>query len=82
MKYVPKIKKEDLIHGVYYEGRCRNANVARWNANTQTFFHHRTKFGHTFIEEIKCPEDEARYDVFVTEKICENYTPPIDFPNE
>lgn len=61
------IAKEQLIHGAYYFGRCRNAQVARWNADKQVFVHWRTKFGNRFLEEIKCPEDEARYDVFVTE---------------
>ncbi len=66
MDYTSKIKKEDLKHGHYYRGRCRNASVARWNAERQCFVHWRTKFGSTFLEEIKCPEDEQYYDVFVT----------------
>jgi hypothetical protein len=67
MNYTPKIKKEDLIHGNYYYGGCRNATVARWDAINQVFTHWRNKFGHRFVEEIRCPEDDKTFDVFVTE---------------
>ncbi len=66
--YIPKIEKKDLKHGAYYMGQCRNADVARWNDDRQVFLYWRTKFGHTFLEEIRCPEDEQRYDVFVVEQ--------------
>lgn len=65
MDYTPTIKKENLKHGHYYRGRCRNAEFARWNANEECFYHWRYKFGDTFIETIKCPEDDNVYDVFV-----------------
>lgn len=68
-RYEPVIKKENLLHGAYYRGRCRNAEYARWNAETNRFYHWRTKFGHTFIEEIECPEDEQQFDVFVAEEL-------------
>ena len=71
MDYTPKIPKKDLIHGAYYKGRCRNANEARWNAELEKFVHWRTKFGHTFTEEICHPEDEQKFDVFVVEDVCE-----------
>ena len=61
----PVIAKADLIDGAYYEGRCRNATVARWNATREVFIHWRTKFGDTFLEAIRHPEDEAHYDVFL-----------------
>ncbi len=67
--YTPKIPKQQLIHGVYYYGSCRNASIARWNAEIGRFIHWRTKFGDTFLEEISAPEDEAQFDVFVTERI-------------
>lgn len=66
--YVPKIAKKDLEHGAYYEGTCRNATVARWNGKEGVFIYKRHKFGMTFFDEIKHPEDEQRYDVFVVEK--------------
>lgn len=79
MDYTPKIPKYMLEHGEYYEGRCRNATIARWNALEEKFFHWRTKFGTTFLEEICAPEDEQRYDVFVTERkldtLPEGFTP-------
>ena len=71
MDYTPKIPKKDLIHGAYYKGRSRNANEARWNAELEKFVHWRTKFGHTFTEEICHPEDEQKFDVFVVEAVCE-----------
>jgi hypothetical protein len=66
--YTAKIPKKDLVHGAYYRGRCRNALIARWDANEQKFKHWRTKFGSTFIERICHPEDDQVYDVFVVER--------------
>ena len=63
--YEPKIKKEDLEIGAYYNGHCRNTTIARWNG--EVFLYWRNKFGHTFLEEIKCPEDDDYYDVFIAE---------------
>ena len=79
MDYIPKIAKQDLVHGEYYTGRCRNATVARWNAETQLFYHWRHKFGIKFVDEIKCPEDEPEYDVFVTHAVADAYE-TIPFP--
>lgn len=62
------IAKKDLEHGAYYRGRCRNAEYARWNANTNFFVHWRYKFGTTFLEEIRHPDDEHFYDVFYAEE--------------
>lgn len=71
MDYTPKIAKKDLKHGQYYKGRCRNASIARWNGERGMFIHWRTKFGTKFLEEIRHPEDEQVYDVFVVEEECE-----------
>lgn len=78
-RYIPKIAKKDLIHGAYYSGQCRNANEARWNADKQIFVHWRTKFNETFLEEIKHPEDDQLFDVFVVESILENPSKEIPF---
>ena len=72
MDYTPKITKADLEHGAYYRGRCRNATLARWNAERQCFVHWRSKFGSTFLEEIRHPEDDKHFDVFVVEEKTEN----------
>jgi hypothetical protein len=64
----PIIKKENLIHGAYYRGKCRNADVARWDGTNECFWHWRYKFG-LFTEQIKCPEDDDYYDVFVAERM-------------
>lgn len=58
------IPLQDLKHGAYYRGRCRNATVARWNAENQIFVYWRTKFSFRFLEEIKPPELDDVYDVF------------------
>ena len=58
------INKAELRHGAYYEGECRNATIARWNAVTNRFYYWRYKFGYNIIDDIKCPEDEEVYDVF------------------
>ena len=79
LDYDPVIPKADLIDGAYYRGRCRNATVARWNGEKQIFFHWRYKFGNKFVETIHCPEDEARYDVFVAEELITNPIEEIPF---
>ena len=71
----PKIARKDLIVGKYYKGHCRNAEEARWNG--EVFIHWRTKFGNTFLEEIKHPEDEQHFDVFVVEELLDNPTKEI-----
>jgi hypothetical protein len=78
MDYTPKIAKQDLVHGAYYRGQCRNATVARWNAGDEQFYHWRYKFG-WFIETIKHPEDEADFDVFVVEELIDAPEKPITF---
>ena len=67
MNYTPKIPKDQLKHGAYYEGSCRNASVARWDADKQVFIYRRHKFGNTFLEEIHCPEDDNVFDVFIAD---------------
>lgn len=71
------IPKHHLSHGLYYQGICRNAIVARWDAKRNKFRHFRTKFGSTFLEYIKHPEDELNFDVFVPEKQIDPTDPPI-----
>lgn len=58
------IAKEDLVHGKYYIGHCRNATKARWDAHDQKFYYWRQKFGDRWVDSLKCPEDDIRYDVF------------------
>jgi len=82
MNYEPKIKKEQLVHGQYYAGRCRNAEIARWDGKYQVFRHWRTKFGQTFLEEIRCPEDEQHFDVFVTTAVFDGLCKEIPLPEE
>jgi len=64
LTYRPVLPKSELQHGHYYVGRCRNASVARWNANQQCFYHWRKKFDRIYIQKIKHPVDEPEFDVF------------------
>jgi hypothetical protein len=59
------LKKEQLEHGKYYLGYCRNAIIARWNQNTNLFYYVRTKFGDSYEEDIPHPEDCDGHDIFV-----------------
>lgn len=69
-RYEPKIARADLAHGAYYTGRCRNATIARWNAEDGQFYYWRYKFG-WFVDTISHPEDDKHFDVFVVEALCE-----------
>ncbi len=59
---------DQLEHGQYYHGHCRNARVARWNSETQKFVYMREKFGFVFPEEIgywiEAKQGEFRFDEF------------------
>ncbi len=62
----PILPKDQLKHGLYYKGRCRNATIARWNAEENVFYHWRKKFDRIYIQTIKYPtdEDEPWWDIF------------------
>jgi len=62
------IKKNELEHGAYYLGRCRNAVVARWNAANNEFIHWRYKFGAKFLEVINHKDDDDGFDTFKPER--------------
>lgn len=62
------LPKSKLVRGEYYVGLCANATVARWNG--EHFVHWRRKHAIgfpyiDFIETIKHPEDNTKWDVFV-----------------
>ena len=59
------IPKANLKHGSYYNGRCRNATIARWDEHQQHFVYWREKFGARFLEEIKHPDDDQAFDTFI-----------------
>ena len=69
----PILPKDRLVHGRYYKGRCRNATIARWNADGQCFYYWRQKFDRIFIETIKYPTDEEEpwWDVLMSLKNCQ-----------
>jgi len=74
------LTKDKLVDGKYYQGECRNATVARWNANKKAdkgrkdidamgcFTYMRTKFRDIFPEDINHFEDDNGYDYFVPYK--------------
>jgi hypothetical protein len=65
------IKKADLKDGATYKGHCRNATEAVWHADKNCFTYQRTKFGHTFPEDIFHPEDDDGFDIFPPEELIE-----------
>lgn len=67
-RFIPKFQLE---HGAYYAGTCRNASIARWNSIEQHFYHWRCKFGFKFVETIKAPEDDDKFDVFYATSVIE-----------
>lgn len=60
------IRKKDLIKNHYYQGKCRNANVALWNGFE--FVYMRNKFGVTYPETINHIEDDKGNDLFIAFK--------------
>lgn len=61
------IAKKDLVVGVEYEGRCRNATFAKWDG--EVFWYLRNKFNQKFQEKINHFEDDNGADLFVPIKI-------------
>ena len=80
-RYAQCVQKKDLKDGAYYEGTCRNARVARWNAKLNRFFYTRSKFGSKFTEGINCPEDDNGFDLFFPYKevVPDETIPPCGF---
>jgi len=58
------LSKNSLINFEYYKGGCRNAEYAIWSEKLSSFVYMRTKFGDTFAEAIKHPEDDDGFDLF------------------
>jgi hypothetical protein len=76
------VPKDQLEHGAYYHGSCRNASIARWNAEAKLFVHWRTKFGIVFPETIGywkgAKPEEQRFDEFKPFGKVTN--PPFEIP--
>lgn len=56
------IPKDRLQVGMYYAGKCRNANIARWDG--EKFVHWRYKFG-WMLDDIEYWDVDGRYDGFL-----------------
>lgn len=67
-----------FIHGAYYRGRCRNASIARYNAETNRFVYMRQKFGSVFPEDICHAENDDGFDLFEPYALLENS--PFEIP--
>lgn len=61
------ISKSKLIDGAYYQGYCRNASVAKWNAAQNVFTYPRSSMvpGDIYNEDINHFEDDDGYDIFI-----------------
>jgi len=59
------IRKDDLVDGTYYQGHCRNSDVAMWDAKGNCFCYMRTKFHDTYKDKINHMADDDGYDLFV-----------------
>lgn len=71
------IETDELVHGAYYTGRCRNATLARWDGVTKRFKHWREKFGSRFIESIpNYGEPDWAYDWFIADHMTAKPTDP------
>lgn len=63
--------KKNLKKNSFYAGSCRNARFALWDGSK--FVYARSKFGSKFLEDIRCPEDDDGFDVFIPHKEIEEY---------
>jgi hypothetical protein len=64
---IPVLAKSELKIGAYYEGECRNSDVARWNGKVFLFWC--TKFGDVFIDDVPHFEhEEPGMDYFARSK--------------
>ena len=65
------IRKKDLIDGRYYQGTCRNSDVAKWSEKDNCFTYKRYKFSSVFDETINHLEDDNGYDLFLPYNLLE-----------
>jgi hypothetical protein len=74
----PPVLAAPFVHGAYYRGVCRNAHVARYNAETNKFVYMREKFGHVYPEDICHAGNDNGFDLFQPYALMEN--PPFEIP--
>ena len=58
--FFPPLPKSTMIHGQYYRGNCRNATLARWNAEIAQF----VIIQNNSAVQIPHCEDDSGLDVF------------------
>jgi hypothetical protein len=60
------IPKDQLVDGQAYIGQCRDAHVAIWNAERDTFMITRFKWGREVADTVDYPAaSNTRWDVFI-----------------
>jgi hypothetical protein len=74
----PAVLAAPFVHGAYYRGTCRNASIARYNAETGKFVYWRQKFGSVFPEDICHAGNDDGFDLFEPYAIVED--PPFEIP--
>jgi hypothetical protein len=74
----PPVLAAPFVHGAYYRGSCRNASIARYNAETDKFVYMRGKFGCVYPEDIRHAGCDDGFDLFEPFAIVEN--PPFEIP--
>lgn len=62
------IRGEDLEHGKYYLGKCRNAYVGKWNDDKKVMEHMRYKFGVFTKDNVNYLDNDDNFDLFVAIK--------------
>ena len=74
----PPVLAAPFVHGAYYRGHCRNASIARYNAETDRFVYMRHKFSTVFSEDIHHAGNDDGFDLFEPFAVVEN--PPFEIP--
>jgi hypothetical protein len=74
----PPVLAAPFVHGAYYRGICRNAQIARYNAETDRFIYMREKFGYVYPEDICHAGCDNGFDLFRPYGLVEN--PPFEIP--
>jgi hypothetical protein len=72
--------KDRLVHGTNYKGRCRNATIARWDAEREVFWHWQQMLGRIFLQTIRSPSDETIPELDVFDVVEELPDPKFEIP--
>ena len=62
------IRGEDLKHGNYYIGKCRNNHIGRWDATNKVMWYQTYTFGHYVRDNVNYLDNDNGYDLFIALK--------------